>query len=93
MLDGITGLDRHALLKALTIALRAIDRVPESRRPRSDREAISRLLDTLRPSDTESDLYSGAADWILKDGTGFPPGESPATPSILAPPGRSQIRA
>lgn len=67
MLASAVGHDRHLVIKALMIAITAMDAVPERRRPRTDRESLTRLLRDLKPSDTEAQLYARAAEWILKE--------------------------
>jgi hypothetical protein len=63
----LTARDRHAAIKSITLAIAAMDAVPERRRPSADREAISRLLGQLEPSDQEAALYGRAAEWILRE--------------------------
>jgi hypothetical protein len=63
----LTARDRHAAIKSLTLAIAAMNAVPERRRPNTDRDAINRLLQQLEPSQQESTLYSRAADWVLRE--------------------------
>lgn len=59
--------DRHAAIKAVLLALAAMDAVPERRRPTIDRENVANLLAKLQTSPQENELYTRAADWILRE--------------------------
>ena len=63
----LTARHRRAAIRSFTLAIAAMDAVPERRRLNADRDAISRLLQQLEPSQQESALYSRAADWILRE--------------------------
>jgi hypothetical protein len=67
MILDLSPRDRHAAIKSITLAIAAMDAVPERRRPNADREAIMRLLRQFEPSDQEAALYGRAADWILRE--------------------------
>lgn len=67
MLLDLSARERHAAIKAVLLALAAMDSVPERRRPTIDRENVANLLGRLQVSQQESDLYNRAANWILRE--------------------------
>lgn len=67
MLIDLSSPDRHAAIKALSFALAAMDVIPESRRPKADREAVAGLLAQLDATRQEIEIYDRAADWMLRE--------------------------
>jgi hypothetical protein len=67
MLLDLSSRDRHAAIKAVLLALAAMDAVPERRRPKIDRENAANLLAQLRASPQETELYTRAADWVVRE--------------------------
>jgi hypothetical protein len=51
--QSVTGRDHYIISMALTFAIEAIDRLPEQRRPYSDRDDMARLLEALQPNFAE----------------------------------------
>lgn len=66
MLTDVTGRDRHLILKALAIAVEAIEAAPERQRPISDQADMKRLLDHMAPDDVELETYARSAAWIVR---------------------------
>jgi hypothetical protein len=67
MLLDLSSRDRHAAIKAVLLALAAMDAVPERRRPKIDRENAANLLAQLQASSEETELYTRAADWVVRE--------------------------
>ncbi len=67
LVSELSGRERHVLLKALAIAIRAIDATPERRRPKSDRDDMS-LLFRGTGSEVEQQIYTREARWLLEGG-------------------------
>lgn len=62
----VTHRDRHILLRALTIAIAAIDAAQGKAEPHGDREEMGRLVQELGPSEDELELYADSAHRIVK---------------------------
>ena len=84
MLGDLNSRERHAAIKALLLAMAAMESVPERRRPMIDRESVAALLTRLDASAQETELYTRAADWVLREiavaattDAAFPPQISP----------------
>ena len=82
MLLDLSSRDRHAAIKAVLLALAAMDAVPERRRPKIDRENAANLLAQLQASPQETELYTRAADWILRESAATRIAESTAPRSV-----------
>lgn len=64
-MQNITGRDRHIIMKALALAIGAIDRAPPRQRPGFDRADMARLLEHMAPNDIELEMYLGSVLWTL----------------------------
>ena len=65
--------ERHLQLKALALAIAAIDAAPPERQPGSDRKDMADMLDALAPSDMELEMYARNAAWIISGADPYPP--------------------
>lgn len=63
---NVTGRDRHITLKALAIAIRAIDAAPPERQPASDRDDMVRLLKAMAPNEVELEMYVRSAVYVVE---------------------------
>lgn len=65
-MEDVTGRDRHIITKALAIAIRAIELVPERQQPASDRDDMVSLLKVMVPDDVERELIIRSASWAME---------------------------
>ena len=74
-MDDVTGRDGFILPQALALAITALERVPENRRPFSNMADMMKLFEHLEPDDGNRALFLDEAETML---TGAPRSQSAA---------------
>lgn len=60
------GRERHLIVRALALAITAIDGAPPRQRPVSDRDEMAKMLEGLVPSDVELETVMQSARRIVQ---------------------------